>query len=51
MVRILANDGIGADGKLLLEDAGYEVVTDKVAQDNLVHELPAFDAVVVRSAT
>ena len=51
MIRILANDGISADGKLLLEDAGYEVVTDKIPQDELPEKLPAFDVVIVRSAT
>ncbi|MEL6718726.1 MAG: D-2-hydroxyacid dehydrogenase [Bacteroidota bacterium] len=51
MVRILVNDGIHPDGKLLLEEAGYEVVTDKVAQEDLPKELPNFDAIIVRSAT
>ena len=51
MIKILANDGIHPDGKLLLEDAGYEVDTDKIPQDQLVDQLPAYDAVIVRSAT
>ena len=51
MIRILANDGISADGKLLLEDAGYEVITDKIPQEELPEKLPAFDVVIVRSAT
>lgn len=51
MIRILANDGIAEDGKTLLEEAGYEVVTDKVAQDDLARELPNYDAIIVRSAT
>ncbi|MEM1325631.1 MAG: D-2-hydroxyacid dehydrogenase [Bacteroidota bacterium] len=51
MVRILVNDGIHPDGKMLLEEAGYEVITDKVAQEDLVKELPNFDAIIVRSAT
>ena len=51
MIKILVNDGIHPDGKLLLEDAGYEVVTEKVAQDDLATELPKYDAIVVRSAT
>ena len=50
-IKILANDGIHADGKLLLEEAGYEVITEKVEQDKLPNELPAYDAIVVRSAT
>ena len=51
MVRILANDGIDAEGKKILEAAGVEVVTEKVAQENLSEALKNFDAVLVRSAT
>lgn len=51
MIKILVNDGIHPDGKELLEDAGFEVVTEKVAQDDLPTELPKYDAIVVRSAT
>lgn len=51
MIRILANDGIDASGKLILESAGFEVVTQKIAQDQLMTELNNFDAILVRSAT
>ena len=51
MVKILVNDGIEADGKLLLEEAGYEVNTTKVAQEALVNDLPNYDVIIVRSAT
>ena len=51
MIRILANDGIGADGKAKMEAAGFEVVTEKVPQDQLAAELPKYDAICVRSAT
>ena len=51
MVKILVNDGIEADGKLLLEDAGYEVNTTKVPQDALITQLPNYDVIIVRSAT
>lgn len=51
MVRILVNDGIHPDGQLLLEEAGYEVVTERVAQEDLINVLPDFDAIIVRSAT
>lgn len=50
---ILANDGIDAAGKAILEKEGHTVLTDKVAQD----ELAAFindkqvKALLVRSAT
>jgi len=51
--KILANDGIDAVGKALLEKAGFTVITDKVAQDNLVAEinLQQYVALTVRSAT
>ncbi len=51
MKRILVNDGIHPDGQLLLEEAGYEVVTTKVAQEDLPNQLPNFDVIIVRSAT
>jgi D-3-phosphoglycerate dehydrogenase len=51
MTRILANDGIDASGKAMLEAAGFEVVTEKIAQENLANELNNFDAILVRSAT
>ncbi len=51
MIKILVNDGIHPDGKTQLEGAGFEVSTEKVAQDNLPAELPNYQAIVVRSAT
>lgn len=51
MIRILANDGIKDVGKKMLESAGFEVVTEKVPQEDLPKELPNFDAILVRSAT
>lgn len=50
---ILANDGIDAVGKSLLEKAGFTVVTDKVPQENLAAEINAkgYTALTVRSAT
>jgi len=51
MIRILANDGIDAAGKKIFEDAGFEVVTDKIPQDQLLEGLKNFDAILVRSAT
>lgn len=51
--KILANDGIDAIGKELLEKAGFTVVTDKVAQENLIKEIndKGYIALTVRSAT
>lgn len=51
MIRILANDGIHPDGKLLLEEAGYEVITDKIPQEELGAAINDFDVIIVRSAT
>lgn len=51
MIKILANDGIHPDGKTLLEEAGYQVDTDKVPQEDLIKVLPAYDVIIVRSAT
>ncbi len=51
MIRILANDGIDADGKMLLEEAEYIVDTEKVAQEDLPKVLPKYDVIIVRSAT
>lgn len=49
--KILANDGIDATGKRMLESAGYEVVTQKVEQEDLINQINNFEAIVVRSAT
>lgn len=51
MIRILANDGIDAAGNKIFLDAGFEVVTDKIPQENLSEHLKHFDAILVRSAT
>ena len=51
MIKILANDGIHPDGKTLLEEAGYQVDTEKVAQEDLPNVLPEYDVIIVRSAT
>lgn len=51
MIKILANDGIHPDGKTLLEEAGYQVDTDKIPQDELGTRLPEYDVVIIRSAT
>ncbi|NBN98029.1 MAG: 3-phosphoglycerate dehydrogenase, partial [Flavobacteriia bacterium] len=52
-MKILANDGISEAGKKALEQAGYQVITDKVAQDALANYLQTYsiDMLLVRSAT
>ncbi len=52
-MKILANDGIANSGKILLEAAGHTVVTETVAQDNLIDAInnENYEVVLVRSAT
>ncbi len=51
MVKILANDGIHPDGKLLLEEANYQVITEKIPQQDLPANIGEYDVLIVRSAT
>jgi D-3-phosphoglycerate dehydrogenase len=51
MTKILANDGIDSTGKKMLEDAGFTVDTQKIAQEELAEKLKSYDAITVRSAT
>lgn len=52
-VKLLANDGIDDTGKALLEAKGFEVVTQKVAQEDLIQAIntEGYEALTVRSAT
>ena len=52
-IKILANDGISETGKVALEREGVEVITTKVAQNQLVDYINKhnIDALIVRSAT
>lgn len=50
-MRVLANDGIDAAGKLILESAGFTVITDKISQADLSSQIGDFDVLIVRSAT
>src|ERR1041384_3722675 len=51
MIRILANDGIEAAAKSALEKEGFEVVTEKIPQEELANHINEFDVLTVRSAT
>jgi D-3-phosphoglycerate dehydrogenase len=51
MAKVLINDGIHPTGLKKLQDAGFEVSTDKIEQADLMAELPNYDAICVRSAT
>lgn len=50
-IRILANDGIDAAGKDLLEKAGIEVIDHHYPAEELPAALKDFDGITVRSAT
>lgn len=50
-MKILANDGIAAEGKTALEAAGHEVYTDKISQEDLPSKINDYDVLIVRSAT
>lgn len=52
-MKILANDGISAVGQQQLEAAGFKVITEKVAQEDLAKEVNAqgIEMILVRSAT
>jgi len=52
-MKILANDGISSVGKEQLERAGFTVITEKVAQENLASAVneQGIEMVLVRSAT
>lgn len=53
MRKILANDGIDEQGKLLLEKAGFTIVTENVKQENLARAINEnnYSGLTVRSAT
>lgn len=51
MVKILATDGLHKDGVTLLHEAGYTVDIENVETAQLPNVLPAYDVVIVRSAT
>ena len=53
MIKVLANDGISEIGVQILEENGFEVITKKVNQENLITEINKenFEVILVRSAT
>ena len=52
-MKILANDGISQEGIQQLEQAGFEVITTKVAQEQLINFIneKQIEVLLVRSAT
>ena len=51
MYRILASDGIETAAAAALEQAGFEVVQQFYAPEELLQKVKEFDVLVVRSAT
>ena len=51
MTKILINDGIHATGLKMLQDAGFDVNTNNIPQDELPTKLQDYAAICVRSAT
>lgn len=51
MKKILVNDGMHVRGKEMLEQAGFEVDTTTIPQEELMNKLNGYDAILVRSAT
>jgi len=52
-MKVLANDGIALSGQSKLEENGFTVVTEFIAQENLVSEIneKKYEVLLVRSAT
>ena len=52
-MKVLANDGMAPEGQKRLEEAGFQVTTDKVEQENLIDAInnEKYEALLVRSAT
>ncbi|MEO6346527.1 MAG: D-2-hydroxyacid dehydrogenase [Aquaticitalea sp.] len=52
-MKVLANDGISKSGQAALEEAGFEVITTTVAQEQLIKYINEnqIDVILVRSAT
>ena len=50
-MKILISDGIEDIGKKILTESGFEIVDKKLTPDELLKEIPSYNAIIVRSAT
>lgn len=52
-MKVLANDGVSKSGQVALEEAGFNVITTTVAQEQLINYINEhhIDVILVRSAT
>ena len=51
MAKILINDGMHPDGIAQLKEAGHQVDTNNIPQNELPTKLPDYNVIIVRSAT
>jgi len=53
MIKVLANDGISSQGVLKLKENGFEVLTEKIKQEDLIENInnKNIEVLLVRSAT
>ena len=51
MTKILINDGIHSTGLKMLQDAGFDVNTNNIPNEELPTKLQEYAAICVRSAT
>lgn len=50
-MKIIITDGIDKNGEKILREAGFELKIEKLSPEDLLQEIPQYDAIVVRSAT
>ncbi|MER3328046.1 MAG: 3-phosphoglycerate dehydrogenase, partial [Candidatus Kapaibacterium sp.] len=50
-MRILANDGLSQEGIDIIKNAGIDLDTHHIPQEELFEKLKNYDAIIVRSAT
>lgn len=50
-MKILITDGISEAGAKMLQDAGHEVVQQKLSPEELLQQIGQYEAILVRSAT
>ena len=50
-MKIIITDGIEASGEEILKQAGHDVVITKLSPEELLKEIPNYNAIIVRSAT
>lgn len=50
-MKIIITDGLSSEGVAMLTSAGHEVVQQKLTPEELLRNIPAYDAIIVRSAT